>query len=228
MKIIPAIDLIDGKCVRLTQGDYAQQKTYSDDPVEVAKAFEDHGIKYLHVVDLDGARSKGMVNAAVLERIASSTSLEIDFGGGIKSDRDIQLAYDSGASKVTVGSIAVTEPQKVEEWIQRYGADKIILGADCKDQKIATHGWQRSSDLDVIAFIENYSGKGLTQVICTDINKDGMLAGPSFSLYRSILSKVNVQLIASGGVKTTQDLFDLKDLGCSGAIVGKAFYEGRI
>ncbi len=228
MRIIPAIDIINGKCVRLTKGDYATQKTYSEHPLEVAKSFEDHGIQYLHLVDLDGARSKHIVNQKVLYQIASKTSLKIDFGGGLKSDADLKIAFENGASQITGGSIAVTNPEIFESWLQAYGADKIILGADAQNRKIATHGWKETSTLDVIEFIKNYESKGIQQVICTDIAKDGMLHGPSFELYAEILKETTVQLIASGGVSEFNDLIKLKELGCEGVILGKAIYEGKI
>lgn len=228
MRIIPAIDLIDGKCVRLTQGDYNQKTVYNEDPLEVAKMFEDHGIGYLHLVDLDGAKSKQIVNHKVLERLASKTELQIDFGGGIKSDQDIRIAFESGAKQVTGGSIAVSEPELFSSWLGRYGAQKVILGADCKDRKIATHGWQQASSLDVNDFIVDYLSKGAQYVICTDIAKDGMLQGPSFDLYRELLALDGLKLIASGGVTTLDEVIQLRELGCEGAIIGKAIYEGTI
>jgi len=228
MRIIPAIDIINGKCVRLTKGDYATQKTYSEQPLEVAKSFEDHGIKYLHLVDLDGAGSKHIVNHKVLYQIASQTSLKIDFGGGLKTEADLKIAFENGASQITGGSIAVSHPEVFENWLQLYGADRIILGADAHNRKIATHGWKETSALDVIDFIRNYESKGITQVICTDIAKDGMLQGPSFELYDEILKETTVQLIASGGVSKCDDLLKLNELGCEGVILGKAIYEGKI
>ena len=228
MRIIPAIDIIDGKCVRLTKGDYNTQKIYNDDPVEVAKEFETNGIQYLHVVDLDGARSKHIVNHKVLYDIASKTSLKIDFGGGIKSDKDIRIAFENGAAQVTGGSIAVQQPDTFQQWLDRYGAERIILGADSNNRKIATHGWMQQSELDVVDFISDYAKKGIVYVICTDIQKDGMLQGTSNELYREIIEKTGVKLIASGGVSSVDDLIVLKQLGCDGAIIGKAFYEGKI
>jgi len=229
MRIIPAIDIIDGKCVRLSKGDYHTQKTYSEHPLEVAKAFEDHGIEYLHLVDLDGAKSKHIVNHKVLETIATKTRLKIDFGGGLKSDEDLKIAFDSGANQITGGSIAVKEPETFARWIKAYGADKIILGADCLDQKIAIQGWQEESDKEVLSFIKDYVSKGVSYVICTDIAKDGMLQGPSFDLYKTILNSINpVKLIASGGISTFDELPKLADLGCEGVIIGKAIYEGNI
>lgn len=228
MRIIPAIDIIDGKCVRLTKGDYSTQKIYNDDPLEVAKEFEANGIQYLHVVDLDGARSKHIVNHKVLYDIASKTSLKIDFGGGIKSDEDVRIAFQNGAAQITGGSIAVQQPDTFQQWFDRYGLEKIILGADSNNRKIATHGWIQQSELDVVDFISDYAKKGIVYVICTDIQKDGMLQGTSNELYREIIEKTGVKLIASGGVSSIDDLITLKQLGCNGVIIGKAFYEGKI
>jgi phosphoribosylformimino-5-aminoimidazole carboxamide ribotide isomerase len=228
MRIIPAIDIIDGKCVRLTKGDYSTQKVYNEDPLEVAKEFEANGIQYLHMVDLDGAKSNRIINQKVLDRVATNTNLKIDFGGGIKSDDDIRIAFESGASQITGGSIAVKNRELFLEWIKKYGADKIILGADCLNRKIATQGWLENSETDVIDFISDYQQKGIQYVICTDISKDGMLEGTSNELYKEILEKTKVKLIASGGVSSLDDLIRLKVLGCDGAIVGKAIYEGRI
>jgi phosphoribosylformimino-5-aminoimidazole carboxamide ribotide isomerase len=228
MRIIPAIDLIDGKCVRLTKGDYATKKTYNENPVEVAKAFEASGITHLHLVDLDGAKSKNIVNHSVLNAIASQTNLQIDFGGGIKSDEDLKIAFENGAKQVTGGSIAAQHPAVFLSWLEAFGPDRIILGADCMNRKIATHGWLESSDTDVLAFIENYRQKGIRYVICTDIAKDGMLEGPSVELYKEILAAVSVDLIASGGISQLSDLDALKEVGCEGAILGKAIYENRI
>ncbi len=228
MKIIPAIDIIDGKCVRLSEGDYSTKKIYNKDPVEVAKEFESFGIRFLHLVDLDGAKSKHIVNQKVLERIARSTSLHIDFGGGLKTGQDIETAFDSGARQITLGSIAVQDPEFCYQAIEKYGADKIILGADFKDRKIRTSGWQEDSDRDVVDFILHYQEKGVQTVICTDISKDGMLEGPSTGLYIEILYKTAAQLTASGGISGIKDVYKMKDIGCSGAIIGKAIYEGRI
>lgn len=227
MKIIPAIDIIGGKCVRLTQGDYAQQKTYNENPLEVAKMFEAAGIRYLHLVDLDGAKNGRITNQAVLENIAKNTSLHIDFGGGLKTDDDVAAAFNSGAKQITAGSVAVKSPETVYCWIAQYGADKIILGADCRNRKIAVNGWQEESTLDVIDFVNQYKAKGIQQVICTDISKDGMLQGPSFELYEELLT-TGIGLVASGGVTTIDDVTALKQMGCSGAIIGKAIYEGTI
>lgn len=228
MRIIPAIDIIDGKCVRLTKGDYNTQITYSENPLEVAKMFEDNGIRYLHLVDLDGAKSKNIVNHKVLNSIASNTSLKIDFGGGIKSDEDAKIAFENGADQITGGSIAVENPDLFLKWLTEYGADKIILGADSKNRKIATHGWLKESETDVLDFIIEYEKKGAKYVICTDIAKDGMLQGASEELYKEIIEETDVHLIASGGVTTIEDIRSLKALGCEGAIIGKAIYEGKI
>ncbi len=228
MRIIPAIDIIDGKCVRLTKGDYNTIKIYNEHPLEVAKQFEAHGIKQLHMVDLDGAKAKSIVNYKVLELVASKTSLQIDFGGGIKSDEDIKVAFNSGAQQITAGSIAVRNKAQVLQWLATYGADKIILGADCRDKKIATQGWTETSSLDVIDFIKEYELAGINSVICTDISKDGMLEGASEILYKEIMKQTSIQLIASGGVAHIDDVHSLKALGCEGAIIGKAIYEGRI
>jgi len=228
MRIIPAIDIIEGKCVRLTKGDYATKKIYNENPVEVAKEFEDNGIEYLHLVDLDGAKSQHIVNYKILEQIAAKTSLKIDFGGGLKSDDDLRIAFDSGASQITGGSIAVKNSEVFTGWFAKYGADKIILGADCINRKIATHGWLETSEIDVIDFIKQYEKIGLKNTICTDVAKDGMLQGASVDLYQEILSKSAINLIASGGVSKIEDLFRLKEIGCEGAILGKAIYENRI
>jgi phosphoribosylformimino-5-aminoimidazole carboxamide ribotide isomerase len=228
MKIIPAIDIIEGKCVRLTQGDYATQKIYNENPVEVAKQFEASGIKYLHVVDLDGAKSGHIINHKVLEAIASRTSLTIDFGGGIKTDDAIALAFNCGASQITAGSIAVKNPEVVEGWLAKYGPDKIILGADCNNRKIAINGWQQETEQDVLNFIQAYQAKGISNVICTDIAKDGLLQGPTETLYREIQANTNINLIASGGITTMADVQAMKDIGCAGTIIGKALYEGTI
>ncbi|PXW17880.1 1-(5-phosphoribosyl)-5-[(5-phosphoribosylamino)methylideneamino] imidazole-4-carboxamide isomerase [Chryseobacterium sp. CBTAP 102] len=228
MKIIPAIDIIDGKCVRLSKGDYNTKKIYNEDPVEVAKEFESFGIQFLHLVDLDGAKSKHIVNQKVLENIARSTSLHIDFGGGLKTQQDIETAFNSGAQQITLGSIAVQDPEFCYEMIQKYGSEKIILGADCENRKIKTSGWLEESDNDVIDFILQYQEKGIQSTICTDIAKDGMLEGPSTELYIEILDKTSVQLVASGGISGITDVYKMKDIGCTGTIIGKAIYEGKI
>lgn len=228
MRIIPAIDLIDGKCVRLTKGDFATQKIYHENPLEMAKGFEAHGIKYLHLVDLDGAKSKHIVNHKVLESIAKNTSLKIDFGGGIKSNEDLKMAFESGANQLTVGSVAIQNPQLFLSWLKTYGPNKIILGADAMNRKIAIQGWLKSAAIDVVDFITEFEQKGLRYVVCTDIAKDGMLQGTSNELYEEILQKTAVNLIASGGVSSIEDLIMLEKIGCEGAIVGKAIYEGKI
>lgn len=229
MHIIPAIDLIDGQCVRLTQGDYTQKKIYHDSPLEMAKRFEDAGIKRLHLVDLDGAKAKRIINGEVLRSIAADTSLKVDFGGGVQSDEDIVLAFSLGAHQVTGGSIAVKNPELFDAWIKRFGGEEIILGADAKDRKIAVSGWQETSGEEVISFIKKYMAKGLSHVICTDVAKDGLLQGPSLELYRDILCDIpEIKLIASGGVSSVKDLEDLQKIGVYGAIVGKAYYEGKI
>lgn len=229
MKIIPAIDIIGGKCVRLTQGDYNQKKEYHDSPLEMAKRFEGVGIERLHLVDLDGAKAKKIVNLEVLESIAEGTSMKVDFGGGIQSDFDINLAFESGAHQVTGGSIAVKNPTLFESWIAKFGGEKIILGADAKDRKIAISGWEETTAMDLIEFIKSYHAKGIQYVICTDVAKDGLLQGPSVELYQDILAEIpSIKLIASGGVAGIRDLEELQKIGVYGAIVGKAYYEGRI
>lgn len=233
MRIIPAIDIIEGKCVRLTKGDYTTKKIYNENPIEVAKEFEDSGIEYLHVVDLDGAKASEIINYKVLEQIATKTNLKIDFGGGLKSDKDVEIAFNSGANQITGGSIAVKNPTIFESWISKYGAEKIILGADfypdTSGGKIATNGWQEESSLELIPFITDYQKKGIQYVICTDISKDGMLQGPSFEVYSELLNSVNsLQLIASGGISTYKEIPKLAENGCEGVIIGKAIYENKI
>ncbi len=256
MRIIPAIDIIDGKCVRLSKGDYDTKKIYNENPLEVAKEFEDHGIQHLHLVDLDGAKSKHIVNHKVLEQIATKTSLKIDFGGGLKTNEDLRIAFESGASQITGGSIAVKDPETFASWITKYGSDKIILGADANNEKIAVSGWQEESDEELIPFIQKYQEQGISYVICTDISKDGMLQGPSFDLYKKIISQCSnknisvraesrtsktnpstplretegsdIKLIASGGISAFDELPRLAEIGCEGTIIGKAIYENRI
>ncbi len=246
MRIIPAIDIIDGKCVRLTKGDYSTKKVYNEDPLEVAMAFEDHGISHLHLVDLDGAKSQHVVNYKVLEKLASKTGLQIDVGGGIKSDEDCNMVFEIGARQATGGSIAVKDRGMFLGWLKRYGANRIILGADCKEGQISVSGWQEESVEEVVPFIKWYQKKGIDYVVCTDISKDGMLTGPAFSLYRQIIKETarietsvgpsgvedrevpGIRLIASGGIYTIDELPKLADLGCEGVIIGKAIYEGRI
>ncbi|GIZ08211.1 1-(5-phosphoribosyl)-5-[(5-phosphoribosylamino)methylideneamino]imidazole-4-carboxamide isomerase [Flavobacterium sp. UMI-01] len=229
MRIIPAIDIIDGKCVRLSKGDYNTKIIYNENPLEVAKEFEAHGIEYLHLVDLDGAKSSKIVNHKILEQIATKTSLKIDFGGGLKADSDLKIAFESGANQITGGSIAVKNRDVFEQWIAKFGADKIILGADANNEKVAVSGWLEESNEDLVPFIQNYQSKGIEYVICTDIAKDGMLEGPSFDLYSKILSQAKgLKLIASGGISTFDELPKLAEIGCEGTIIGKAIYEGRI
>jgi len=229
IQIIPAIDMIDGKCVRLTQGDYNQKKSYFDHPLEVAKMFEDAGIKRLHLVDLDGAREKHIVNYKVLEAITSNTTLLVDFGGGLQSDEDLKIAFESGANQVTGGSVAVKNKTLFSEWLLKYGSEKIILGTDTKDKKIAVHGWQEVSDIHLWDILDEYLEKGIKYTISTDVAKDGLLQGPSFDLYQEMQDKYpRLNIIASGGVSGLGDIDKLNEMGIYGVIVGKAFYEGRI
>jgi phosphoribosylformimino-5-aminoimidazole carboxamide ribotide isomerase len=229
IEIIPAIDLIDGKCVRLTQGDYGQKTIYNENPLEVARQIEDAGIKRLHLVDLDGAKQKKIINHKVLETIASKTSLHVDFGGGLQSDEDLMIAFNAGAKQITGGSIAVKNTEMFSNWITKFGTEKIILGADCKSAMIAISGWQETTEISVFKLIEDYLQKGIQYCICTDVAKDGLLQGPSFDLYQEIMLKFpTLKLIASGGVTSIEDIEKLNDMGIYGAIIGKAFYEGRI
>lgn len=229
IQIIPAIDLIDGKCVRLTQGDYAQKKIYNENPLEVAKSFEDAGIQRLHLVDLDGAKQKRIVNHKVLELLASKTNLHIDFGGGVQSDEMIEIAFNSGAKQVTGGSVAVKNPDLFEGWLQNYGGEKIILGADARDEKIAISGWEEATTTSVYDFVGNYIEKGAKYAISTDVAKDGLLEGPSFQLYKNLQDQFpSLQIIASGGVSVMDDILKLDEMNIFGVIVGKAIYEGRI
>lgn len=228
MRIIIAIDIIGGRCVRLSKGEFSTAKVYSGNPVEVARQIKDTGLKYIHLVDLDGALNKKVVNYRLLEKIASATGLEIDFGGGIRSDDDVKIAFNCGAKQVTCGSVAVSDPGLVLKWIEGYGTEKIILGADSKDRKIATEGWLESSDRDIINFISGYRSKGITYTICTDIDKDGMLGGPATDLYREIIDIEGIRLIASGGISSVDQLKELDTVGCEGAIIGKALYEGLL
>ena len=229
MLIIPAIDIIAGKCVRLTQGDYAQKTIYNENPLEVAKEFEAAGLKRLHLVDLDGAKAGEVKNWKVLESIAANTSLIIDFGGGIKKEADLQLVFDSGAAMATIGSLAVKNETVFVAWIQKYGADKFLLGADVKGEKIAIGGWLETTDIVIYDFIETYMAHGITQIFCTDVSKDGKLEGPSITLYQNIIKRFpGLHFIASGGVSSIADLKDLDMIGCAGAIVGKAIYENRV
>lgn len=229
IEIIPAIDIIEGKCVRLSQGDYSQKKVYNEHPLEVAKQFQDNGITRLHMVDLDGAKSNRIINYKVLEQVAANTNLIIDFGGGLKSDQDLKIAFNSGAHMITGGSIAVKNPDVFTGWIQYYGADKIILGADVKDENIAVSGWQESTTIGLFEFLQEYTEKGITKTICTDISKDGMMQGPSTDLYVRMKQQLpQVYVIASGGVSRMQDIVDLHNAGIDAVITGKAIYEGAI
>lgn len=229
IELIPAIDLLDGKCVRLQQGDYCSKTVYSDNPVEVAKMFEDYGIQRLHVVDLNGAVSHHVENYRILNMIASRTSLTIDFGGGVKSDEDLIIAFENGAQMVTVGSVAVTKPDLFDKWFEKYGRERIILGADEKNNKIAVKGWTEESKCELYSFLDEYVHKGVEMVICTDIARDGMLEGPNTDLYKRILKRQpTLHLIASGGVSNIQDIKDLNEAGVPGVIIGKALYENKI
>ena len=229
MQIIPAIDIIEGKCVRLTEGDYAQKKIYNEDPLEVAKQFEGVGLMRLHLVDLDGAKAGKVINWKVLEKIANKTSLVIDFGGGIKTEATLKTVLDTGATYATIGSLAVKERVTFEEWIERFGANIFMLGADVHSEKIAIGGWLEKTEIDVYDFIGSYMNKGVTQIFCTDIQKDGKLEGPSIELYQKILELYpTLKLIASGGVSQLKDLEELRTIGCSAAIIGKAIYENKI
>ena len=229
IELIPAIDIIDGKCVRLSQGDYNSKKVYNENPLEVAKEFEAHGIRRLHVVDLDGAASHHIVNYRVLETIASRTSLIIDFGGGIKSDEDLIIAFENGAQMVTLGSIAVKNPELFKKWLHQYGAEKIILGADAKDNHIAVNGWKEESTQELLPFLEEYTKEGIRKVLCTDISRDGMLQGPSIELYKQIMQQFpEMHLIASGGVSSIDDIIELQEAKIPAVVFGKALYEGKI
>lgn len=229
IELIPAIDLIDGKCVRLTKGDYNQKKIYNENPVEIAKGFEEMGFKRLHVVDLDGARSKHIVNVDVLRAITTETNLIVDFGGGIKSEEDIEKAFANGASLVTIGSIAVTQPELFLKWLDQYGADKLILGADVKNGMISINGWKEDSTEELLPFLKKYIDHGVKNVLCTEISKDGTLQGPATSLYREIMvAYPQIHLIASGGVSSNEDIIALEQAGIPAVVFGKAFYEGKI
>lgn len=229
IELIPAIDLIEGKCVRLTQGDYATRKVYNEDPLDVARQFEDHGIRRLHLVDLDGAKAGRIINYKVLEKLATRTGLVIDFGGGLKSDDDLRIAFDCGAEMITGGSIAVKQPERFLSWLTQYGAGRIILGADAKDKKIAVSGWEEGTDLELIPFVRDYQAKGVQKIICTDIGRDGMLQGPAIDLYKELQEALpGLYLIASGGVSSIADIERLAEAGIPAVIFGKAIYEGRI
>jgi phosphoribosylformimino-5-aminoimidazole carboxamide ribotide isomerase len=228
MRIIVAIDIIGGKCVRLTRGDFNKKKVYNMDPLEVALQIEDNGINYLHLVDLEGAKNKKIENIKVLEKIAWKTKLKIDFGGGLRSYEDLITVFNAGARQVTAGSIAVTDPHLFIEWLTKLGQEKLILGADCIDRKVLTGGWLENSDKEIISFIADYKSRGVKYAICTDIQKDGMLQGPSTALYKEILGSVKINLIASGGISSLKDIEEVREAGCEGAIIGKAVYEGKI
>jgi phosphoribosylformimino-5-aminoimidazole carboxamide ribotide isomerase len=229
LEIIPAIDIMAGKCIRLTKGDYSTRKVYSENPLEVAKEFEAHGIKRLHLVDLDGAKAREIINGDVLKTIAGATRLIIDFGGGVQSDRDIEFAFKSGAAKVTAGSVAVNNRVLFESWMKIYGGDRIILGADVKGEKIAIGGWEEDTGLDIYRFIDGFLPSGIQYVICTEIGRDGMLAGPAISLYKKLVLRFpGIRIIASGGVADESDIDEIQQAGVWGVIIGKAIYEGRI
>lgn len=229
MRIIPAMDIINGKCVRLLNGDYQKMTVYREDPLEMAKKMEAHGLQFLHLVDLEGAKSDRVINYKVLEKIAAKTALKIDFGGGIKSDDDLHIAFNSGANQVTAGSIAVKNPEVFVRWLKQYGRAKIILGADLRNGKIAVSGWQEESDQSIVSFLEDYSKKGIEYVTCTDISKDGTLSEPSVDLYSPLIPAFpDIKLIASGGIATLESLYRLDEIGCEAAIIGKALYENRI
>ena len=228
MRIIPAIDLINGQCVRLSQGNYLSKKVYHNNPIEMAKAFEAAGLKFLHLVDLDGAKAKRPINHKILETISRETNLTVDFGGGIRTEKDIELAFSCGAAQITLGSIAVKNPKLVEWSIKHCGAEKIILGADCYNRKIAISGWEDKTAIDVDDFIRHYEALGIEYVLCTDVAQDGMLNGPSFDLYKNLMEQTQVHLIASGGVSSIKDVLDLQAMGIASVIIGKAIYEGNI
>lgn len=229
IEIIPAIDLIDGKCVRLTQGDFARRKIYSENPLEIAKMFEDSGLKRLHIVDLDGAKRGKVTNLKVLETIAANTNLTIDFGGGIKTDEDIEAVFDAGAKMASIGSVAVKNAEKFFAWLEKYGGEKILLGADVKGKNLAINGWQTATEIEILPFLREYFARGVMQTFVTDISKDGLLEGSANELYAEILREIPaLKLIASGGVSKIEDVWELEKMGCSGVIVGKAIYEGRI
>ncbi len=228
MRIIIALDIIGGKCVRLTRGDFKTKKIYNEDPLDIAVKIEDSGIKYLHLVDLDGAKNRKTENIRILEKIAQKTNLKIDFGGGLRSYDDLITVINAGARQVTAGSVAVTDPDIFLQWLAKLGQEKLILGADCIGGKVSTSGWLETSDKEIITFISEYRSKGVKYTICTDISKDGMLEGPAIKLYKEILSSVKIKLIASGGISSLKDIEDVKESGCEGVIIGKAFYEGKI
>jgi phosphoribosylformimino-5-aminoimidazole carboxamide ribotide isomerase len=229
IEIIPAIDILDGKCVRLEQGDYRMKKVYNADPLDVARNFQDNGIKRLHMVDLDGARTSHVINWGVLERLSAKTSLKIDFGGGIKTDDDLQIVFESGASMATIGSIAIRDKDLFSSWMFAYGPEKIILGADVKNQMIAISGWQEVTDIGILPFLTEYKAHGVKEVLCTDVSKDGMLMGASFDLYSMIRAEFPaIRLLASGGITSVADIKKLNEMGVYGAVIGKAYYEGKL
>src|SRR5674476_346304 len=228
MRIIIAIDILGGKCVRLTRGDFNTRKIYNEDPLEIALKIEGNGIKYLHLVDLDGAKNRKIENIKILEKIARKTKLRIDFGGGLRTYDDLITVFNAGARQITAGSIAVTDPDLFLQWLVKLGQEKLILGADCIGRKVSTSGWLETSDKEIISFISDYRSKGVKYTTCTDISKDGMLQGPSINLYKEILNKVKINLIASGGISSVKDIEDIMESGCEGVIIGKAFYEGKI
>jgi phosphoribosylformimino-5-aminoimidazole carboxamide ribotide isomerase len=228
MRIIAAMDIIDGACVRLTQGDYSRKTVYGNDPLDVARELEAHGIKYLHLVDLDGAREGKIRNHGVLEAIAGNTGLKVDFSGGLRSDDDLHTAFRCGASQATCGSIAVIRPDLFLKWLAEYGPERIILGADFRQRKVVTGGWLSGSDTDILSFLQKYRSEGVVYSMCTDIERDGMLGGPSVDIYREIVEIEGLSLIASGGITTVTDIMTLREAGCEGAIIGKAIYEGKI
>jgi|SRR5947209_2986305 len=229
MEIIPAIDIIEGKCVRLTHGDYSQKKIYNEHPLEIARQFEDAGLKRLHLVDLDGARAGAVKNWKVLETLTGKTRLDIDFGGGIKTEKDVHIIFDSGAFLATIGSMAIKEKEIFGSWLEKFGAQRFFLGADVKNEKIVINGWMEQTEIWVYDFIVEYQQKGLDRIFCTDVSRDGALEGPSLELYKNIVQKFpDLHFVASGGVSNLDDLYSLKEIGCRGAIIGKAFYEGRI
>lgn len=228
MRIIPAIDIMGGRCVRLTRGDFNSQKIYNEDPLEVAREMEDNGIKYLHLVDLDGAKNREITNLKILESIAQKTNLAVDFGGGIRTAKDITMVFNAGARQITAGSVAATNRKLFLTWLKEFGPEKIILGADGSGGKISSCGWTETSENDIVTFINSYRNLGARYVICTDIDKDGMLEGPAFELYSEILASSDISLIASGGITTLEDIEKLKEIGCEGAIIGKALYEGKL
>lgn len=229
IEIIPAIDIMNGKCVRLSQGDFQTQKIYSESPVDVAKQFEAAGIKRLHMVDLDGAKKGSVVNIHVLKNVASQTNLKIDFGGGIKTTNDAEEIFNAGASIINIGSIAIKQPVVVIEWIKKFGAKKILLGADVKDEKIVINGWQQSTEINIIDYLKDWFAKKMNNIFCTDVSKDGLLQGTAINLYKKILEAIpNIHLTASGGVSAIKDVEELETIGCSGVIIGKALYEGKI